>query len=126
MTLGPKCGGCPLQRIGSGYAAVDGTGRSGVVIVAEALGEDEARLGHNLVGKAGQFTQRMLTRTRDPETQQPLEWDDFYRTNIIRCRPPNNELTGASYEFGALAHCRPYLEDFLLRTRPKAWAAGGR
>lgn len=121
MTLGPLCSTCVLKKSGgSGYAVSRGKATHGVVIVGEALGEDEVAQGKPFVGKAGQFLDRIISRTKDPETGRNLDPDDFLITNIIRCRPWNNILTGASFEHEAIDHCAPYLKGLLKKVQPKA------
>jgi uracil-DNA glycosylase family 4 len=96
-----------------------GDPKLGVVIVAEALGEEEAAAGDILVGGAGKVFTRMLERTRDPDTGFLLERSQFALANVLSCRPPDNHLTGAPYELGAINHCRPHLEGLLERWKPK-------
>lgn len=115
-----RCLGCPLFKLGSGFARTDGLGNLGVLVVAEALGEEEAKEGRPLVGKAGRVWDRIVRRTKDSELGRSLERNDFIHGNCINCRPPENHLVGAPYEFGALDHCRPYLLDTLRNVKPKA------
>lgn len=116
----PRCRGCPLEKLGAGFARTDGLGRSGVLVVAEALGEDEASAGRPLVGRAGKLWDRIVARTFSPDLKRYLERDDFLHANIINCRPPENHLVGASYEKGAIDACRPYLVETLSKFKPKA------
>jgi uracil-DNA glycosylase len=112
------CIGCPLHRLGEGFSVHDGAGTAGVLVVAEALGEDEARRGIPLVGRAGQTWNRMVQRTSDPVLGK-LRRDHFFHFNIIACRPPSNVLSGASYEHAAIAHCRRHLNAVVRATKPK-------
>ncbi len=62
----------------------DGNPEAGLMLIGEAPGADEDRLGRPFVGVSGQFLDRMfasigLTRERD-----------FYLTNILPWRPPGN------------------------------------
>lgn len=122
---GGYCRGCPLERRGSGFALTDGTGANGVAFVAEALGEDEARAGKPLVGRAGGLFNRMLSRTWDDETNGVLKREDFLIANVVNCRPPDNKLTEMPWEEGAIDHCAPYLRDTLARFKPKVIVAMG-
>jgi len=49
----------------------------------------------------------------------------FRLTNIVRCRPPHDILTGASYEFEVIQHCRSYLLDTLREMSPRCILALG-
>lgn len=113
------CSGCPLHHLGQGFALTDGKGTSGVLVVAEALGEDEARRGIPLVGRSGQTWDRLVSRTTDPVLGK-LTRDHFKIHNVISCRPPDNLLVKAPYESAAIEHCRRYLEETLRDFRPKA------
>jgi uracil-DNA glycosylase family 4 len=54
-----------------------------------------------------------------------LARDDFFLTNILRCRPWGNVLDGASYEHEAITACEPNLLEVLRRFRPKVLIALG-
>lgn len=125
MVNGPLCGGCPLQHLGHGFGRVDGNGSSGVLLVGEALGKDESVVGLPFQGAAGKLLDRMLSRRKDPESLQPLSRDDFWIANVINCRPPDNLLTKAPYEMGAISHCSPYLKAVIAEKKPKAILAMG-
>lgn len=104
----------------------DGTGANGVLMVAEALGEDEARQGKPLVGRAGSTFNRMLARLGTVDGRgREYRREEFGIANIVNCRPPDNHLTKAPYEFGAIDHCRPYLVDTLKKFKPRAIVAMG-
>lgn len=78
------------------------------------------------MGPAGQTFDRILGRTTDPTTGGKLRRGDFKLANAISCRPPNNVLVGAPYEFGALSHCkRAHLERVIRDFQPKAIVALG-
>lgn len=98
LTRPSACRGCPLDSISSGFMKPD-TGTNGVLLLGEALGENEANEGRPFVGKAGFKLSRLL------------EWagfdrKDFSIANAAWCRPPDNKLEGTSYELPAIAHCR--------------------
>lgn len=115
------CIGCPLQRVGSGYAAAtDGGDATKVLVVSEALGSDEARVATPLVGAAGKTWDRLVGRTIDPDRNVPFSRDDFKLDNVVHCQPPGNVLVGAPYEWAAINKCRPYLEHTLRSFKPKA------
>lgn len=78
-------------------------GLSKTVFVGEALGYQEMLQGIPFVGPSGGMLDKLVSRAG-------LDLDSSYVTNIIRCRPPGNELVGKSYEEPAIAHCtRNYL-----------------
>lgn len=93
-----KCSGCPLFGNGYGYVPVTGSSSKGVLIVAEAPGEEEAKAGTALIGKSGHYLFSNLARVG-------IERDGVLVHNILSCRPPDNKLVGMPYEKGAISHC---------------------
>lgn len=121
-----ECRGCPLSAAGCGFAGTGGKGATtGVLVVAEALGGEEAVRGEPLVGPAGKTWDRIVGRTFVSELGRNLERDDFLLDNCIHCQPPDNVLHGASYEYAALEQCRSYLERTIRDFKPRAILALG-
>lgn len=56
-----------------------------VVLIGEAPGATEVRVGQPFVGKAGQLLQKMCSKAG-------IIWDYTYRTNVIKERPPDNDI----------------------------------
>lgn len=105
LTKPEHCRGCLGYTWGcGGYVPASGSGSNGVLIVAEAAGENEASAGVPLVGKAGEYFWTNLSRVG-------LNREDFKVHNVLSCRPPNNELRGASYEKQVIAYCSPLLDS---------------
>jgi uracil-DNA glycosylase family 4 len=91
------------------------------MIVGEAPGEQEDRLGEPFVGRSGQLLDNMLraiglTRAEAPPAQQ------VYIANTIKCRPPGNR----NPEPDELAKCEGYLVRQIELVRPKIIVAMGR
>lgn len=119
MTTGAHCGGCALQHLGTGFMPTyDGLGRKGVLLVGEALGEKEALRGKPFQGASGLQLEQMLQRAQ-------LTRDDFWIENVIHCRPPGNELRGASYEETAINRCEAYLRASFDKLKPRVAVALG-
>jgi len=93
----------------------------GVILLGEALGAEEANVGSPFVGPAGQQLDRMIGRLTDPNTGLQFRRQDFVCTNVLHCRPPNNILTGASYEHDALSECAPILAKELASSKLSGW-----
>jgi uracil-DNA glycosylase family 4 len=119
------CKGCVLYGRGVGFSHPSGRLGHNVGLVGEALGQDEEIAGVPFVGRAGQQLRRMVERLADPASGTPLRFEDFRLYNTLWCRPPNNEITGTSYEMDALQHCAPILEKHLKRERPRVLVALG-
>jgi uracil-DNA glycosylase family 4 len=101
------CKGCPLYEkpYGKhwGFSTPVGTGKNGVMVVAEALGKDEEQEGMALVGKSGYQLFQQLKRVG-------IERDDFTLFNVLACRPPDNKLVGMPYADAAIKQCSPNLD----------------
>lgn len=76
----------------------DGTGRNGVLLLGEALGEQEAIAGRPFQGRAGQVFNKLLSHAG-------FSRDDFLIANSVWCRPPKNKLEGQPYEYAAVSAC---------------------
>ena len=121
------CRGCPLEFLGQGFARTDGKGDLGILVVAEALGEEEAKAGLPLVGPTGLLFNRMVERVKDLGRPGAPHFrrDDFLLANVVNCHPEDNALAKTPYEVEAIQHCSPYLEETLRTFRPKAILAMG-
>src|SRR3954452_7329949 len=90
--------GCALKFTAKNLAFADGTPGSRVMLVGEAPGADEDRVGRPFVGRAGQLLDRMLAAIG-------LDRSQVYIANIVPWRPPGNR-TPTPQEF---AICRPFV-----------------
>lgn len=96
-----------------GFMKVSGDGSSGVMVVGEALGEEEAKFGVGFVGKSGHFLWNALARVG-------VDRDTLTVANTIFCRPPDNKLVGMSYEKAAIDVCRPNLDTAITNAKSVA------
>lgn len=76
--------GCALRRTATNTVFADGTPHAPVMIIGEAPGADEDRIGRPFVGRSGQLLDRMLAAI-GLERQR-----NVYITNILFWRPPGN------------------------------------
>lgn len=114
------CRGCPLDEIGTGFTQIEGTGSLGVMVIAEASGEAEARdsLPLRPFAQSGSVFEKACQRASINRQQLAV-------TNVIRCRPPNNKLEGTEYEAEAINHCSQYLDAAVKKFKPRAILALG-
>lgn len=115
-----SCLGCPLQPLngGAGWVGASGSGSNGILLVGEAAGADEERVGRPFVGAAGFYLDRLLKRAG-------LDREAFRIHNVLSCRPPGNNLLGAPYEHSAIRHCAPNLDHTVSSMRPSVVVALG-
>jgi uracil-DNA glycosylase len=75
--------GCALKKTATQLVFADGTPGSRVMLVGEAPGGDEDRIGRPFVGRAGQLLDRMLFAIG-------LGRQCVYIANVVPWRPPGN------------------------------------
>lgn len=91
--------GCPLKATAMNLCFADGNPAAKVMIIGEAPGGEEDRLGKPFVGRAGQLLDRMLAAIG-------LSREEVYITNLLYWRPPGNRNPTPA-EIGS---CLPFLE----------------
>lgn len=101
--------GCPLKATATHTVFADGNPGGALMVVGEAPGRDEDRLGLPFVGESGQLLDKMLASIGQTR-------DTFYITNVLPWRPPGNR-TPTDAE---VAVCLPFLERHIELVQPKA------
>lgn len=104
------CSTCLLKGSMQGFVPASGDGSNGVLMIAEAAGENEAAQGMPLVGKAGYYLWENLKRAG-------IEREGFRVHNALSCRPPGNKLAKMPYELEVIQHCSPLLDSTILGMR---------
>ena len=82
-TKPPSCALCNVAPVNQGFAFGEGPTTARIMLVGEALGEQEANEGRPFVGGTGRMLRMMLH-------QAGLGPADYYLTNVVKCRPPGN------------------------------------
>lgn len=77
--------GSPLRETATNLVFADGAPDSGLMLIGEAPGAEEDRLGRPFVGQSGQLLDRMFASIGIRR-----EDGGFYITNILPWRPPGN------------------------------------
>lgn len=83
-----ECVKCPLHTSRTIAVPGDGTIESKFMIIGEGPGRDEDKSGHPFVGASGKYLDQVLQGSG-------LDRADFFITNIVKCRPPNNRVPKA-------------------------------
>lgn len=96
--------GCALKRTAKNTVFADGVAGSAVMIVGEAPGADEDRLGKPFVGVSGQLMDRMF------EAIGMSRERDLYITNILFWRPPGNRTPTLAEQAVCMAFTRRHIE----------------
>jgi DNA polymerase len=113
-TLVAEFDDCPLKRTATNTVFVDGDPAAPVMIVGEAPGADEDRIGRPFVGRAGQLLDRMLAAIGLDRTGVQI-------TNVIYWRPPGNRKPTAA----EIASCLPFVFRHIALSRPKVLVLAG-
>lgn len=90
--------GCALKFSAKNLAFADGNPEGRVMLVGEAPGADEDRIGKPFMGRSGQLLDRMLATIG-------LDRSQVYVANIVPWRPPGNR-TPTPQE---IAICKPFI-----------------
>ena len=90
--------GCALKFSAKNLAFADGNPEGRVMLVGEAPGADEDRIGKPFMGRSGQLLDRMLAMIG-------LDRSQVYVANIVPWRPPGNR-TPTPQE---IAICKPFI-----------------
>ena len=86
------------------------------MLIGEAPGENEDKLGEPFVGQAGKLLDSMLRAVSLARGQ------NVYIANVVKCRPPGNR----NPEPDEVARCEPYLQRQVALVKPKLIIALGR
>jgi uracil-DNA glycosylase family 4 len=105
---------CPLKRTATNTVFADGNPAAPILIVGEAPGTDEDRIGKPFVGRAGQLLDRMLTAIGLDRTGVQI-------TNVIYWRPPGNRKPTAA----EIASCLPFVFRHIVLSQPKILVLAG-
>lgn len=105
---------CPLKRTATNTVFADGNPAAPVLIIGEAPGADEDRIGKPFVGRAGQLLDRMLAAIGLDRTGVQI-------TNVIYWRPPGNRKPTPA----EIASCLPFVFRHIVLSRPKVLVLAG-
>jgi uracil-DNA glycosylase family 4 len=110
---------CPIPNA-RGTCRPEGTGANGVLILGEAMGDQEVIEGlpFRPSGQSGAVLERSIKRIGTSREQYVL-W------NAVPVQPPKNKLSGASYETAAVEWGRTMLEEVIDKYRPRVILALG-
>ena len=100
--------GVSLSRTATNLVFADGNPAAEVMLVGEAPGADEDRLGLPFVGVSGQLLDRMMAAIG-------LDRNSFYITNVCFWRPPGNRKPTDT----ELAAQKPFVERHVELVAPK-------
>ena len=104
-----NCKGCPLCSTRTNVVFSDGNPNADIMLIGEAPGADEDRLGVPFVGRAGKLLDEFVKKAGIDRQK------DVYICNTLKCRPPNNRKPESSEKKA----CAPYLKQQIDAVNPK-------
>jgi uracil-DNA glycosylase family 4 len=111
-----SCTACGLHATRTQTVFGVGDERAEWLLVGEAPGAEEDRLGEPFVGQAGKLLDNMLAALG------LRRGENVYIANVLKCRPPGNR----NPEPEEVARCTPYLLRQIALIQPKLIVAMGR
>ncbi|WP_439120041.1 uracil-DNA glycosylase [Marivita sp.] len=110
---------CELRKGARNLVFCDGVAGARVMIIGEAPGRDEDRIGKPFVGRAGQLLDKMLAAInlgRDRDGEQAV-----YITNVLPWRPPQNRDPKPD----EMAMMLPFLKRHIALAKPEVLVVMG-
>jgi len=112
----PACTACALHTSRTQTVLGVGDREADWLLVGEAPGAEEDRLGEPFVGQAGRLLDNMLAAIG------LARGENVYIANVLKCRPPGNR----NPEPGEVDRCTPFLLRQIALIQPKIIVAMGR
>ncbi len=112
----PACTACGLHKGRTQTVFGVGDENADWLLIGEAPGAEEDRLGEPFVGQAGKLLDHMLAAI------DLKRGENVYIANVLKCRPPGNR----NPEADEVAKCTPFLKRQIALIRPKLIIAMGR
>jgi DNA polymerase len=112
----PGCTACALHKTRTQTVLGVGDEKADWMLIGEAPGAEEDRLGEPFVGQAGKLLDNMLAAIG------LRRGDNVYIANVLKCRPPGNR----NPEPEEVARCSPFLQRQIELIEPKLIVAMGR
>jgi uracil-DNA glycosylase len=98
---------CSLKRTATQLVFADGADDARIMLIGEAPGAEEDRIGRPFVGAAGQLLDRMLASIGLDRTSVRI-------VNVVPWRPPGNRTPSDT----EIAQCLPFLYRHIALVRP--------
>lgn len=111
-----KCRDCELCKTCNSPIPWDGNYNAKILVIWEAPGKDEDIQGKPFVWRSGKLLTKIL------ESLDYYRNKDYYITNIVKCRPPNNRDPKPE----EIKTCQKYLIEQIKQMKPNIIVTLGR
>ncbi len=112
--------GCLLKSGARNTVVYDGVPKAPLLVIGEAPGRDEDRIGKPFVGRAGGLLDKMLAAIEMSRFGDD-ELGNVCITNAIYWRPPGNRTPTKA----EIAVCLPFVRRFIALSQPRVIALAG-
>lgn len=99
--------GCPLSRTAMNTVFADGNPEAKIMLIGDAPGADEDRLGKSFAGNTGALLNKMLAAIG-------LDRTNVYMSNIVNWRPPGNRVPTDT----EISVCLPFIKRHIELVNP--------
>ncbi len=103
------CNKCALSKTRGKIIFGEGNPHAEILVIGEAPGREEDKIGRPFVGKSGELLNKILTVCGFSRNEH------IYISNIVRCHPPGNRVPSVS----EVQTCFPYLLEQIGFIDPK-------
>lgn len=107
-----KCNLHKMLQTGCTPVFGDGNVHASIMLVGEALGENEMLLSKPFIGIAGNMLNTMLK-------EADIEREKCYVSNVVKCRPTDNGKKTRPPSIDEIRECSPYLHEEINIVRPQ-------
>ena len=111
-----SCQKCSLGGSRKSFVFGVGDPNAELLLIGEAPGEEEDKLGQPFVGRAGKLLDKILAAIGRSRQK------GVYICNVLKCRPPDNRDPLPT----EIEECEPYLQEQIKLINPKIIVALGR
>jgi uracil-DNA glycosylase family 4 len=106
-----NCTSCPLSKTRNEVVFGAGNPDAHLLLISEGPGEEEDATGEPFCGKSGQLLRALITNAG-------LSWNNLYVTNVVGCRPTDEQGANRDPSTGERDACMPRVNQILYIVDP--------
>jgi len=105
------CDSCPISQVRNNIVFGMGNADARIMFIGEAPGEEEDKQGEPFCGASGQLFRALLEQAR-------ISWKDIYVTNVISCRPVDENGKNRDPSIAERNACLPRVHEIIYIVDP--------